>query len=95
MLVHLISAAVIAAGVVYHFKTVNKLKGSLQEKESVIKALQLHSEAVAKKRDKLVEELRVFTSVKKTSEFPIAESAPVKKNKTYRKPKPKTEKVEA
>jgi hypothetical protein len=92
MLVHLISAAVIAAGVVYHFKTVNKLKDSLQEKKSVIKALQLHSEAVAKKRDQLVEELRVFTSVKKTSEFPIVEAVPAKKKKTYkRKPKAKVE----
>jgi hypothetical protein len=92
MLVHLISAAVIAVGVVYHLKTVSKLKDSLQEKESVIKALQLHSEAVAKKRDQLVDELRVFTSVKKTTEFPIAESVPAKKKKTYkRKPKAKVE----
>lgn len=92
MLVHLISAAILAVGVVYHLKTVNKLKDILQEKESVIKALQLHSEAVSKKRDQLVEELRVFTSAKTTSEFPISESAPAKKKKTYkRKPKAKVE----
>ena len=92
MLVHLISAAVLAVGVVYHLKTVSKIKETLQEKDSVIKALQLHTEAVTKKRDQLVDELRAFNSIKKTTEFPITEAVPVKKKKTYkRKPKAKVE----
>jgi len=95
MLVHLISAAVIVAGVIYHLVTVNKLKEVVTEKEGVIKALQLHAETLAKKRDQLVNELRVLTATKKTpaTEFPI-EAAPVAKKKKVYKRKPKA-KVEA
>jgi hypothetical protein len=96
MLVHLISAALLVApGAIYHMVTVNKLKEVVTEKEGVIKALQLHSETLAKKRDQLVNELRVLTATKKTpaTEFPI-ESAPVAKKKKVYKRKPKA-KVEA
>jgi hypothetical protein len=94
MLVHLISAAVIVAGVIYHLVTVNKLKEVVTEKEGVIKALQLHSEALSTKRDQLVNELRFLTAAKKTpaTEFPIEPAPVAKKKKVYkRKPKAKVE----
>ena len=103
MLVHLISAALLVAGVIYHRIIVNKLKEVVTEKEGVIKALQLHSETLSKKRDQLITELRSYTSTKQVSEkrateFPVTEStpevaaAPVKKKKVYkRKPKAKVE----
>lgn len=97
MLVHLISAAVIAVGVIYHLKTVNKLKESLQEKETIIKALQLHSETEFKKQNQLQKELKGYTSTKQVSEkqsieFPIEPVAVAKKKNSYkRKPKAKVE----
>ena len=64
MLVHLISAALLVAGVIYHRKRVNKLNETVTEKDAIIAALQMHCDAVSKKRDLLVQELSTLNNQK-------------------------------
>jgi hypothetical protein len=101
ILVYVITVAILAAAAVFYKKTESKFKQEIADQKAIVTALQGHVEALSKKRDQLVKELRMYTSVKqvsekKTPEFPVTEStpevavAPVKKKKVYkRKPKAK------
>jgi hypothetical protein len=101
ILVYVITVAVLAAGAIFYNRMDKKFKQEIADQKAIVTALQAHAEALSKKRDQLVRDLRMYTSVKqvsekKTPEFPVTEStpevavAPVKKKKVYkRKPKAK------
>jgi|LakMenEpi03Aug12_release.lakeMendotaPanAssembly.Ray.scaffolds.fasta_scaffold1401834_2 flagellar hook-associated protein FlgK len=99
ILVYVITAVVLAAGAIFYNKMVKKFKQEIADQKAIVTALQAHVDALSKKRDQLVRDLRNATSVnaKKASEFPVATTvtetvAPVKKKKVYkRKPKSKVE----
>jgi len=101
ILVYVITVAILAAAAVFYKKMDSKFKQEIADQKAIVTALQGHVEALTKKRDQLVRDLRMYTSTKqvsekKTPEFPVTESTPevavvpVKKKKVYkRKPKAK------
>ena len=98
ILVYVITVAILAAGAVFYKKTEQKFKQEIADQKAIVTALQAHVDALTKKRDQLVKDLRNASSAsrEKASEFPVTEStpevaaAPVKKKKVYkRKPKAK------
>jgi outer membrane murein-binding lipoprotein Lpp len=99
ILVYVITAVILAAGAIFYNKMDKKFKQEIADQKAIVTALQAHVDALSKKRDQLVRDLRNATSVnaKKASEFPVATTvtepvAPVKKKKVYkRKPKAKVE----
>jgi hypothetical protein len=104
ILVYVITVAILAAAVVFYKRMDSKFKQEIADQKAIVTALQAHVEALTKKRDQLVKDLRTATSTKQVSEkrateFPVTTStpevavvAPVKKKKVYkRKPKAKVE----
>jgi hypothetical protein len=98
ILVYVITVAVLAAGAIFYNRMDKKFKQEIADQKAIVTALQAHAEALSKKRDQLVRDLRMYTSVKQVSEFPVTIStpevvvAPAKKKKVYkRKPKAKVE----
>lgn len=97
ILVYVITVAILAAAAVFYKRMDSKFKQEIADQKAVVAALQAHVEALSKKRDQLVRDLRNATSatVKKATEFPVGTTvtetvAPVKKKKVYkRKPKAK------
>ena len=101
ILVYVITVAILAAAAVFYKRMDSKFKQEIADQKAIVTALQGHVEALTKKRDQLVRDLRSYTSAKqvsekKTPEFPVTESTPVvtvapaKKKKVYkRKPKAK------
>jgi hypothetical protein len=101
ILVYVITVVVLTAGAIFYNRMDKKFKQEIADQKAIVTALQVHVEALSKRRDQLVKELRMYTSTKqvsekKTLEFPVTEStpevavAPVKKKKVYkRKPKAK------
>jgi 23S rRNA maturation mini-RNase III len=97
ILVYVITVVVLATGAIFYNKMDKKFKQEIADQKAVVAALQAHVEALSKKRDQLVRDLRNANSAtaKKSTEFPVGTSvtetvAPVKKKKVYkRKPKAK------
>jgi 23S rRNA maturation mini-RNase III len=97
ILVYVITVAILAAAAVFYKRMDSKFKQEIADQKAVVAALQAHVEALSKKRDQLVRDLRNANSAtaKKSTEFPVGTSvtetvAPVKKKKVYkRKPKAK------
>ena len=101
ILVYVITVAILAAAAVFYKRMDSKFKQEIADQKAIVAALQGHVDALTKKRDQLVRDLRSYTSTKqvsekKTPEFPVTESipevavAPAKKKKVYkRKPKAK------
>ena len=100
ILVYVIFVAILAAAAVFYKKMDSKFKQEIADQKAVVAALQAHVEALSKKREQLIKDLRNATSVKKEPEFPINPvvsettsplvAPPVKKKKVYkRKPKAK------
>lgn len=101
ILVYVITVAIIAAAAVFYKRMDSKFKQEIADQKAIVAALQVHVEALTKKREQLIRDLSSYTSTKqvsekKTLEFPITEStlevvvAPIKKKKVYkRKPKAK------
>lgn len=97
ILVYVITVAILAAAAVFYKRMDSKFKQEIADQKAVVAALQAHVEALSKKRDQLVRDLRNATSAtaKKATEFPVGTTvtetvAPVKKKKVYkRKPKAK------
>ena len=97
ILVYVITVAILAAAAVFYKKMDSKFKQEIADQKAVVAALQAHVEALSKKRDQLVRDLRNANSAtaKKATEFPVGTAvtetvAPVKKKKVYkRKPKAK------
>jgi len=96
ILVYVITVVVLAAGAIFYNRMDKKFKQEIADQKAIVTALQAHVEALTKKRDQLVKDLRNATSTKQVSEFPVTTStpevavAPTKKKKVYkRKPKAK------
>ena len=101
ILVYVITVAILAAAAVFYKKMDSKFKQEIADQKAIVAALQGHVDALTKKRDQLVRDLRSCTSTKQVSEkdtpeFPVTKStpevavAPAKKKKVYkRKPKAK------
>lgn len=100
ILIYVIIVAVLATTSIFYKKMRSKFKQEIADQKAVVIALQAHVEALYKKRDQLIKDLRNATSVKKEPEFPINTvvsettsplvAPPVKKKKVYkRKPKAK------
>lgn len=97
ILVYVITVAILAAAAVFYKRMDSKFKQEIADQKAVVAALQAHVEALSKKRDQLVRDLRNANSAtaKKATEFPVGTTvtetvAPVKKKKVYkRKPKAK------
>jgi predicted lactoylglutathione lyase len=97
ILVYVITVANLAAAAVFYKKMDSKFKQEIADQKAIVTALQGHVEALSKKRDQLLRDLRNASSAtaKKAPEFLVGTTvtetvAPVKKKKVYkRKPKAK------